>query len=68
MKCRILFFVVIVAVNHCSGLELFSQPDKTRASKGRIIVLNGTTTSGKSSIALELAKQLDIGKNHGLMF
>ena len=39
-------------------------PDLTEPGKGQIIILNGTSSSGKSSIAVELQAILDLPYHH----
>lgn len=43
----------MMIVHYCSGMDIFSLEQQ------RIVVLNGTTTAGKSSTALELKKRLE---------
>ena len=52
MHYRILLVLAIVTINYCFGMDMVPQDQ-------RIIVLNGTTTAGKTSIASELKKQLE---------
>ncbi len=59
-------FTMIVGIN-CFGMEREELPKKKEASAGSwskpcVYFLNGTTTAGKTSIALELAKRLECGK------
>ncbi len=62
MHFRTLFFFTAITINYCSGMEL-ELPERKDITKQHIvphiILLNGTTTAGKTSIAGELKKQLE---------
>lgn len=51
-KCALIFFTMMIA-NHCSGMDMIPLEDQ------RIIVLNGTTTAGKSTIAAKIKERLE---------
>ena len=57
MRSCILFFAILIS--RCNGMDLPSeQQEKKKPYSQQIIFLNGTTTAGKSSIALSLAEKL----------
>lgn len=62
MYYRILLVLIIVTVNSCCGMDPAEKEVKKKiliSNKSHIIFLNGTTTAGKSSIALELKARLE---------
>src|SRR5690348_7271284 len=63
MYNRRLFFFIVMTVNYCSGMDtgLSWIPQKIAAepSVQQIILLNGTTTAGKTSIALQFKDLLE---------
>lgn len=51
-KCALIFFAIMIA-NHCSGMDIIPLEQQ------HIIVLNGTTTAGKSTIAAKIKERLE---------
>jgi chloramphenicol 3-O-phosphotransferase len=69
MRKSTLFVLSTIVSIHCFGMEREEPPKKKRASAGLlsrpcVFLLNGPTTSGKSSIAAELEKRLECGKQY----